>query len=84
MFEKLFKLKSFKAPGPDCIHPFTLKECSSSICKPLCMLFNQSLQFRQLPKTGNMLTSFLSLRTELSLKPATTDQSVSFHKLLKS
>ena len=36
------------------------------------------------PKTGNMLTSFLSSIKELHLKPAITDQSVSLHKLLKS
>ena len=45
VFETLFKLKPFKAPGPNGIHPYTLKECSSSLCRPLCMLFNQSLQF---------------------------------------
>ena len=50
VFEKLFKLKPFKAPGPDGIHPYTLKECSSSICRPLCMLFNHSLQSGQLPQ----------------------------------
>ena len=46
VFDKLFKLKS---PGLDGIHPYTLKECSSSICRPLCMLYNQSLQSGQLP-----------------------------------
>ena len=40
VFDKLSKLKPFKSPGPDGIHPYTLKECSISICRPLCMLYN--------------------------------------------
>ena len=48
VFEKISKLKPFKAPGPDEIHPYTLKECSYSLCEPLCMLYNQSLQSGQL------------------------------------
>ena len=50
VFEKISKLKPFKAPGPDEIHPYTLKECSYSLCEPLCMLYNQSLQSGQLPQ----------------------------------
>ena len=49
VFDKLSKFKPFKSPGPDRIHPYTLKECSSSIHRPLCMLYNQSLQSGQLP-----------------------------------
>ena len=65
-FEKLLKLKSFKPPGTDGIHPYTLKECLSSsysvaICRPLRMLFNQSLQSGQLPqdlKCANIILVF--------------------------
>ena len=30
VLEKLSKLKPYKSPGPDGIHPYTLKECPSS------------------------------------------------------
>ena len=49
VFEKLTKLKPFKSPGLDEIHPYTLKECSYGLCEPLCMLYNQSLQSGWLP-----------------------------------
>ena len=61
MFDKLSKLKPFKSPGPDGIHPYTLKECSSSMCRPLCVLCNQSLQSGQLPldwKCANIILVF--------------------------
>ena len=35
VFEKISKLKPFKAPDTDEIHPYTLKECSYSLCEPL-------------------------------------------------
>ena len=61
VLDRLSKLKPFKAPGPDGIHSYILRECSSSICKPLCMLFNQSLQCGQLPhdwKCANVIPVF--------------------------
>jgi hypothetical protein len=36
-------LKIDKSPGPDELHPRVLKEISSSITKPLCHIFKQSL-----------------------------------------
>ena len=61
MLDRLSKLKPFKAPGPDELHSYILRECSSSIYKPLCMLFNQSLQCGQLPhdwKCANVIPVF--------------------------
>ena len=61
VFDKLSKFKPFKSPGLDGIHPYTLKECSISICRPLCMLYNQSLQSGQLPldwKCANIIPVF--------------------------
>ena len=74
VFDKLSKLKPFKSPGPDGIHPYTLKECSISICRPLCMLYNQSLQSGQLPLDWKVQILFQSLKRESNLKPAITDQ----------
>ena len=38
------KLKVCKSPGPDKIYPRILKEVKLAICKPLCVIFNLSLQ----------------------------------------
>ena len=38
------KLKICKSPGPDKIYPRILKEVKEAICKPLCAIFNFSLQ----------------------------------------
>ena len=38
------KLKICKSPRPDKIYPRTLKEIKEAICKPLCKIFNLSLQ----------------------------------------
>ncbi|MES9883416.1 MAG: reverse transcriptase family protein [Sedimenticola sp.] len=42
-------LKLGKAAGPDYINNRVLKELSSELSKPLCNLFNQSLQLAQVP-----------------------------------
>ena len=39
----LLCLNSNKTPGPDKIHPCLLKNCASSLCKPIHYLFDQSL-----------------------------------------
>ena len=36
--------KICKSPGPDKIYPRILKEVKEAICKPLCAIFNLSLQ----------------------------------------
>ena len=41
--KKLRKLKVNKSAGPDGFHPRILSERSTSIKKPLCILFNKSL-----------------------------------------
>ena len=38
------KLKVCKSPGPDKVYPRILKEVKLAICKPLCVIFNLSLQ----------------------------------------
>lgn len=38
------RLDKNKSPGPDKIPPIFLKECSHTLCKPLCLLFNLSLK----------------------------------------
>lgn len=43
------------------MHPYTLKACSGSICRPLTLLFNQSLQSGCLPqywKYANVIPVF--------------------------
>ena len=39
-----------KAHGPDGIHPYALKMCAANLCKPLHLLFMQSLTMCILPK----------------------------------
>ena len=43
------RLKPNKSPGPDGIHPRILKELATAIAKPLCMLFQTSLNEGSLP-----------------------------------
>ena len=38
-----------KSPGPDNIHPRILKELSAVICKPLSLIFNNSILIGKLP-----------------------------------
>ena len=47
--KKLRKLKVNKSAGPDGFHPRILSELSTSIKKPLCILFNKSLLEGRLP-----------------------------------
>ena len=56
---KLKKLKSFKSPGPDGLHPRVLHELANSISTPLSVIFNTSLTTSVLPtdwKTANVST----------------------------
>ena len=51
------RLKPNKSPGPDGIHPRILKELATAIAKPLCMLFQTSLNEGSLPgdwRIGNI------------------------------
>ena len=47
---KLKKLKTFKTPGPDGIHPRVLNELADCINIPLSTIFNTSLTTGKLPK----------------------------------
>jgi len=47
--KKLNNLNTSKAPGPDKIHSIFLKSTATYISKPLCLIFNKSLDEGQLP-----------------------------------
>jgi len=47
--KRLNSLKTNKSPGPDNIHPRTLKETAPVISKPLEIIFNESLRQGRLP-----------------------------------
>ena len=49
VYNKLSKLNTTKANGPDEIHPYILVTFCDYLCKPLCLIYNQSLQSGQLP-----------------------------------
>ena len=59
--EKLKKLRSDKAPGPDLVHPHILKTFANTISKPLALIYNLTLTQQTLPniwKTGNITAIF--------------------------
>ncbi|KAK3086726.1 hypothetical protein FSP39_022531 [Pinctada imbricata] len=45
----LGKLRQDKSPGLDCLHPMFLKELSKEIAIPLQIIFNKSLQEKEVP-----------------------------------
>ena len=47
---KLGQLKGYKAPGPDRLSPKLLKKIKMEISKPLCLIFNRSLQDSSVPE----------------------------------
>jgi hypothetical protein len=49
IMKKIYKLRKDSAPGPDGIHPILLKETKYEISKPLCIIFEQSLQSGEVP-----------------------------------
>ena len=58
VLDKLNKLKTNKAAGPDGIFPRVLKELSEIIFKPLASIFRQSLETGEIPddwKQGNII-----------------------------
>ena len=46
---KLMKLHTDKSMGPDGIHPLLLKECATTVAKPLALIFNKSYTTGTLP-----------------------------------
>ena len=48
--KKLAKLKPCKSPGPDNIHPKILREASKTLCYPLSILFQDSLDTGKIPE----------------------------------
>ena len=48
--EQLSRLNTNKAPGPDGIHPYVLRELAAEIAYPVCKLYNQSLEEGALPE----------------------------------
>ncbi len=49
VLKKLKKLKANKSAGPDGLHPRLLKEIAKSICKPLTLIYNKSIQEGKTP-----------------------------------
>ena len=69
---KLRSLKPDKAPGPDGIHPYLLRELANSMCHPLSILFTKSLEEMNTHytwKEGHIT------RREARGSPETTDRS---------
>ena len=61
VLNKLSALKVDKSQGPDGISARIVKECRSSIAKPLYIIFKKSIESRQLPsdfKTANSTPIF--------------------------
>ncbi|KAJ3645915.1 hypothetical protein Zmor_023534 [Zophobas morio] len=54
--DKLHKLDTTKSPGPDGISAKILKECGSSLARPLCMLMKQSFRSGRLPNDWKTAT----------------------------
>ena len=52
--DKTSVLKPDKAPGPDKIHAFTLRELSDNLCVPLYIIFNKSLAENVVPNDWKM------------------------------
>ena len=71
---KLSKLNTTKAIGPDEIHPFILAKFCKHLCKPLCLIYNLSLQSEQLPqdwKLANVTPVFKNDQRNLYLATIT-------------
>ena len=49
VYEVLINLNETKASGPDKLGNRILKMCATSLCDPLCKLFNKSLQVEKFP-----------------------------------
>ncbi|XP_063915606.1 uncharacterized protein LOC135131690 [Zophobas morio] len=54
--DKLHKLDTTKSPGPDGISAKILKECGSSLARPLCMLMKQLFRSGRLPNDWKTAT----------------------------
>ena len=50
VLKKLQNLKIDKASGPDEVHPFILKNCSTILVQPITIIFNLSVKQGSLPK----------------------------------
>jgi hypothetical protein len=49
ILKELSTLKENKAPGVDNMHPKLLRECANEIARPLCIIFNKSLNESKVP-----------------------------------
>ena len=52
--KKLLKLKIFRSPGPDKLHPRVLRELAEVICKPLAIIFHASIQLGVIPDDSKL------------------------------
>ena len=61
VYNRLSNLLPFNSPGPDNFHPFVLKSLCDTVCKPLAIIFQTSLDTLSLPniwKTANVSSIF--------------------------
>jgi hypothetical protein len=56
VLKQLNSLKIDKSPGPDELHPRSLKELAKSLTKPLCIIFKQSPRLKMIPKEWKKAT----------------------------
>lgn len=49
--DQLHLLKVNNPSGPDGLHPQLIKQLGDSLCKPLCILFNQTIQTGSIPSS---------------------------------
>lgn len=60
VFTNMLQINTKKGTGPDGIHPLLLKNCAASLCLPLLIIFNESLEIPALEifrLNGNVLAS---------------------------
>ena len=76
VYHKLSILNTTKATGPDEIHPYILAAFCEHLCKPLCMIYNQSLQLGQLPQDWKLANVTPVLKMVKGIYPITIALSV--------
>jgi len=54
--DRLLKLKTFKSPGPDGIHPKLLNNCADAAATPLSLIFQKSFDERKVPDRWKLAT----------------------------
>jgi len=52
--DRLLKLKMYKSPGPDGIHPMLLNNCADAVAAPLSVIFQKSFDERKVPDSWKL------------------------------